>query len=77
MKLGPLKAAIRAAANPRVYVQVGGIIRIAPVMQKGSLLEELDAAFPQGKAQETGLWVSEEGFLMREGDRPQTQATAE
>lgn len=66
MKLGALKAAIRQAKNVGVYVEVGGVAKLLLLAQKGSMLEQLDEAFPGGKAQETGLYLREDGFLMKE-----------
>lgn len=50
MKLGQLRAAIRAEKN--VSVSVFGM---QVLVQKGSLLDALGKAFPEGKGQETDM----------------------
>lgn len=71
MKLGELKATIRAHAGaPKIYVQIGGVMRAELDVSKGVLLEQLDMAFPGGKATETGLVLLESGFLGKEPSWP-------
>lgn len=72
MKLGQLKAAIRASkGNPPSVVAsltLGGPL-LTLALQKTALLEELDRAYPGGKAVETGLQFSEKtGILEAEFD---------
>ena len=63
MKLGALKSAIRS--TPKIK----GKLFFGPfVMEKGALIEALDGHFTEGKAQETYLKVTEDGFL--EWDKP-------
>lgn len=66
MILRKLNGAIRAHEGaPRIYVNVGGIVPLHVGVQKTSLLDELAKAFPDGG--ETGLWLSSQGWLMKEG----------
>ena len=65
MKLGALKAAIKAGSNPTINFRIGETI-LSIAVQKGSLLEQLDEAFPDGKATETGVCLTAEGHLTRE-----------
>jgi len=69
MKLGELKSAIRTRkGNPSVFVSlVPGADKIAVTVQKASILEALDAAFPGGRSAETGLWLNDEGQIISEG----------
>lgn len=57
MKLGQLKAAIRGTkGNPYIETALTeGGPKIRLFLQKSSLLEELEVAYPGGKAVETGL----------------------
>lgn len=74
MKLGELKAAIRKHVGaPKIYVQVGGVMRAELEVVKGVLLEQLDLAFPGGKACETGLRLCENGFVGKEDNWPVDQ----
>lgn len=60
MKLGELKALIRKTkGNPTIAVPFGNRAMSFQVM-KGPLLEELDRAYPGGKAIETGLSFDED-----------------
>ena len=69
MKLGELKSAIRhRKGNPSLFVSlVPGADKIAVTVQKASILEALDAAFPGGRSAETGLWLNDEGQIISEG----------
>lgn len=56
MKLGELRAAIRKSKlAPSVEVSIAGSPLMRLLLQKGSVLGELDTAFPGGKPTETGL----------------------
>lgn len=64
MKLGALKSAIRAGNHTHINFRVGDVVlRVA--VQKTSLLEQLDLAFPDGRAVETALCLTPEGDLTR------------
>ena len=70
MKLGQLRASIRAAKGVLPTIEVAlypGAPVIPFALQKASLLEELEKAFPGGKATETGLTFDEKtGMLSSE-----------
>lgn len=69
MKLGALKSAIRDLKGaPKIWVGVLGQPMTVDA-QKTPLLAELDRLYPEGRAQETGLWLRDDGYLMREEDR--------
>lgn len=56
MKLGELRAAIRKSkAAPAIQASIGGSPTMLLLLQKGSILDALELAFPGGKAVETGL----------------------
>ena len=67
MKLGNLKAAIRATkGNPIIETRLfsdGPMLSLA--LQKTALLEELDRAYPGGKAVETDLVFDEKTGVLR------------
>lgn len=67
MRLGSLKAAIRATkGNPVIQTRLwsdGPMMTLA--LQKAVLLEELDAAYPGGKAVETDLIFDEKTGILR------------
>jgi hypothetical protein len=67
MKLGTLKAAIRATkGNPVIETRLwsdGPMMSLA--LQKAVLLEQLDAAYPGGKAVETDLIFDEASGILR------------
>ena len=67
MKLGNLKAAIRATkGNPIIETRLftdGPTLSLA--LQKTALLEELDRAYPGGKAVETDLVFDEKTGVLR------------
>lgn len=71
MKLGALKTTIREGSNPRIrfalYPPGREPVEVEVALQKGSILEQLDLAFPEGRAQETGLHINPDGFLTSEG----------
>ena len=75
MKLGNLKAAIRATkGNPIIETRLfsdGPMLSLA--LQKTALLEELDRAYPGGKAVETDLVFDEKTGILR----PTTDAVAD
>lgn len=72
MKLGALKTAIRESeVAPRLEVLLDNGKRLTVVAQKTPLLASLDELYPEGRSQETELWLREDGFLMRESDRNQ------
>ena len=78
MKLGNLKAAIRATkGNPIIETRLfsdGPILSLA--LQKTALLEELDRAYPGGKAVETDLNFDEKtGILGADGGMAAQQVT--
>jgi hypothetical protein len=79
MKLGELKSAIRhRKGNPSLFVSlVPGADRIAVTVQKASILEALDAAFPGGRSAETGLRLNDDGLLIGEGAPPISDAVPE
>ena len=66
MKLGNLKAAIRATkGNPIIETRLfsdGPMLSLA--LQKTALLEELDRAYPGGKAVETDLVFDEKTCIL-------------
>ena len=66
MKLGNLKAAIRATkGNPIIETRLfsnGPMLSLA--LQKTALLEELDRAYPGGKAVETDLVFNEKTCIL-------------
>lgn len=66
MKLGALNAAIRDAEKVSVFFNAGGRVPLAVAVQKTSLIEALKDAFPEGRAHETGLALTEGGFLTSE-----------
>ena len=73
MKLGNLKAAIRATkGNPIIETRLfsdGPMLSLA--LQKTALLEELDRAYPGGKAVETDLVFDEKtGVLSSDAGLP-------
>ena len=73
MKLGNLKAAIRATkGNPIIETRLfteGPMLSLA--LQKTALLEELDRAYPGGKAVETDLVFDEKtGILSSDAGLP-------
>lgn len=70
MKLGALKADIRAAPKVRVWFNLANKYPIKVPVEKGELLAQLDLAFPGGKAVETGLCLNGEGFLCPDSDVP-------
>lgn len=62
MKLGTLKSAIRSTkGSPVLQIELapGKVTKLS--LLKGPLLETLDAAFPGGKAVETGLTLETQG----------------
>lgn len=63
MKLGEIKAAIRSTkGSPAVSIQfTGGSSPVTIALMKGPLMEALDAAYPGGKAVETGLVFEQSG----------------
>lgn len=62
MKLGSLKSAIRSTkGSPTLRVEVMPGVLATLALMKGPLQEALDAAFPGGKAVETGLTLHVEG----------------
>lgn len=70
MKLGALKTAIREMkTNPQIRFALhppgGEPVEVQVALQKGSILEQLDLVFTQGRAQETGLCIRE-GFFTSE-----------
>lgn len=66
MKLGELRSAIRKTkGNPIVKVPLVGGTIFTLTLQKTPLLEELERAYPGGKAVETGLSFVEETGLLR------------
>jgi hypothetical protein len=70
MKLGALKTAIRVLDGPpKIYVRLANYM-MPLAIQKTPFLEVLDAAFTEGRNQETGLWIRDDGFIMLEEDRP-------
>lgn len=75
MKLGNLKAAIRATkGNPIIETRLfadGPMLSLA--LQKTALLEELDRAYPGGKAVETDLVFDEKTGILH----PTSDAVAE
>lgn len=66
MKLGELRAAIRKQdGNPFIRVRLGPEVPfINFVLQKKPLYEALDAAYPEGKGQETGLTLDASNGMM-------------
>ena len=70
MKLGNLKAAIRATkGNPLIVTALfsdGPVLTLA--LQKTALLDELDRAYPGGKAVETDLTFDEKTGILRPTD---------
>lgn len=69
MKLGTLKTAIRESNQaPRIRTEFLGQ-HVDLVLQKTPLLEELDRIYPDGRSQETGLWLREDGHIMKETER--------
>lgn len=66
MKLGQLKAAIKAGPNPILRVHHEGR-ELHLTLQKGPLLEQLDKIYPD-RTQETNLYLRPDGYLSREGD---------
>jgi hypothetical protein len=69
MKLGALKSAIKEGGTPKIRVNLVGLHPVDLDIQKGSLLAALDASFPEGRAQETGLYLQAAGFIDRETNR--------
>jgi hypothetical protein len=64
MKLGALKTHIRSMTEaPKAQMRFGGGQVLTLTLQKTPLLAELDTVFPEGKAQETGLAFTHDGFL--------------
>jgi hypothetical protein len=68
MKLGKLNAAIRAAKKVRFLARIEEGFNLPFTLEKTPLLATLAEAFPEGRSQETGLYLNAEGFLSREGD---------
>lgn len=69
MKLGELNTAIRTfggAVKVRVAMDA---LEVSLDVQKTSLLDELKRLFPDGRAQETGLFLRKDGYLMLERQR--------
>lgn len=64
MKLSQLNAAIRDAPKVKARFSFGAVN-----LEKSSLLDALKTHFSEGRSQETGLFVTEEGFLCWEKDR--------
>ena len=58
MKLGALKAAIRETPKIKGKLYFGDF-----VMEKSALIASLDTYYTGGRSQETGLTVTEEGYL--------------
>lgn len=75
MQLGELKSAIRQlrGGNPTVEVLIADTA-IMVAVQKASLLEALDQAFPGGKTQETYLDL-QDGHLVDSGTEPMPSQT--
>lgn len=70
MKLGELKALIRKTkGNPSINVVFGARQMNFQIM-KGPLLDQLDAAFPGGKAVETHLRFDEDSNILIEEGKP-------
>lgn len=68
MKLGELKSLIRSRkGNPSVVALLPGGRGFEVAVQKASILEALDAAFPGGRSTETGLRLNDDGLLIGEG----------
>lgn len=69
MKLGELKRAIiKMEGAPRIFVALPDT-GVGLHLQKTPLIAELTATFSEGKNQETGLWLRDDGFIMKERDR--------
>jgi len=67
MKLGELKSQIRhRKGNPTVTVTLGQGVFEAIAVQKASLLEALDRAFP-ARNTETNLRMNDDGLIVSEG----------
>lgn len=66
MKLGELKSSLRTRkGNPSVMANLKDGCDLVPVVvQKASILSALDAMFTGGKSEETGLVLSDDGFLV-------------
>jgi hypothetical protein len=65
MKLGELRAAIRKSkAAPAIQASIGGSPAMLLLLQKGSILNALELAFPGGKAVETGLEFDDSSGLI-------------
>ena len=62
MKLNALKAAIKAGANPQMFVNLAGH-RITVILQKGPFLATLDDLFPDNG--ETNLILTAAGYISR------------
>lgn len=69
MKLRNLNGAIRNADTVRINFNAGGQTPLLVAVQKTSLLEALAKTYPT-PVTETGLWVSAQGWLMKESDEP-------
>lgn len=75
MKLGELKSLIRSRkGNPSVVALLPGGRGFEVAVQKASILEALDAAFPGGRSTETGLRLNDDGLLIGEGAPPVSDA---
>ena len=72
MKLGELRGMIRKTkGNPSIVTTLGGVTMTLSLM-KTPLLEELERAFPGGKAAETNLNFNEATGVISDGSTPLT-----
>lgn len=78
MRLGELRAAVRKTKK-EVFIRAAlgpGIPVLSLVLQKKALYDQLEAVFPDGKGQETGLLFDESNGQIRAEAGPAVETVA-